>query len=620
MSNSNKAKVLYSGCGIAVLALLLVALVGYLVAGELAGAAEGYYLQNQTCEEFSSGWAVFRGGDVADAAEGRLGAAPSSGESGAAESVDLPRRVSDIGSGERFAVSKELPDIADSSWSLMIWNRGQRVEAYVDGELRYEFTADTSGALSAQVPWEYLFVPLEAGDSGKTITIVASAGTDTDAGNLGEAYVGTEVGEISMLVGKYAPEILFGFYLALMGLLSIIISVAINIRSHRTHPLWLLGVAVCLAALWLVANCRLRQFVFPDAGTIRDVAFLTVAIIPAPFLAYLNRLQEGRYWTLFAVVETLCGANFAATFVLTVAKVFTPSEMFASSIVLIGISVVAAVATLVVDDHRRKLDHYRLVFTGLLVFAVCAVVQVATYALTDTNIVSGLIFMAGMIVLVVCCVYDALRTLVETRVEREKAVEAAQRLTIEALESLAATVDANDRYTSGHSQRVAKYSVEIGRRLRYDDHALNELYYKALLHDVGKIGVSNDIINKEGKLTPEEYESIKAHTTIGDGILCNFTEIPNIREGARWHHERWDGTGYPDGLSGKGIPLDARIIATADAYDAMSSFRSYRDALPQEVICDEVEKGRGTQFDPDLADIILAMIGEDADYDMREKR
>ena len=138
-----------------------------------------------------------------------------------------------------------------------------------------------------------------------------------------------------------------------------------------------------------------------------------------------------------------------------------------------------------------------------------------------------------------------------------------------------------------------------------------------LLHDVGKIGIPDAVINKPGRLTPEEFEIIKTHPTIGSFILSKTREMPELVVGAHWHHERYGGMGYPDGLSGDSIPEEARIIAVADAYDAMTSRRSYRDPLPQDVVRKEIEKGRGTQFDPVFADIMLQMMDEDSDYQLR---
>ena len=151
-----------------------------------------------------------------------------------------------------------------------------------------------------------------------------------------------------------------------------------------------------------------------------------------------------------------------------------------------------------------------------------------------------------------------------------------------------------------------------------NDTEVNDIFYAAMLHDVGKIGIPGEIINKPGRLTDEEFDIIKSHTVKGAKILESISEMPGLSVGARWHHERYDGKGYPNGLKGEDIPETARIICVADCYDAMSSNRSYRKALPQEIVRSEIEKGKGTQFDPAIADIMLKMIDEDADYKMRE--
>ena len=186
------------------------------------------------------------------------------------------------------------------------------------------------------------------------------------------------------------------------------------------------------------------------------------------------------------------------------------------------------------------------------------------------------------------------------------------------VQTLAAAIDAKDTYTNGHSDRVAEYSREIAKRYGYTEKEQDDIYMMGLLHDVGKIGVPDEIINKKGKLTDEEYAAIKVHPEIGDRILKKVKEMPELSIGARWHHERYDGSGYPDGLKGDEILEEARIIAVADAYDAMTSHRSYRDILPQAVVREEIAKGKGTQFDPVFADIMLRMIDEDKDYMMHE--
>ena len=212
---------------------------------------------------------------------------------------------------------------------------------------------------------------------------------------------------------------------------------------------------------------------------------------------------------------------------------------------------------------------------------------------------------------------DRMRKSLSQEVERRAAEW--ESLSRHVVQTLAEAIDAKDKYTKGHSGRVALYSQEIAKRYGYDEKKQDDIYMMGLLHDVGKIGVPDTVINKKGRLTDEEFEMIKVHPAVGDRILKNIREMPELAVGARWHHERYDGRGYPDGLKGEDIPEQARIIAVADAYDAMTSHRSYRDVLAQEVVRSEIEKGRGSQFDPVFADIMLQMIDEDTDYTMHEE-
>jgi len=185
-----------------------------------------------------------------------------------------------------------------------------------------------------------------------------------------------------------------------------------------------------------------------------------------------------------------------------------------------------------------------------------------------------------------------------------------ENLSLRIVQSLAEAIDAKDTYTNGHSARVAELSRQIAARYGYSAKRQAEIYMTGLLHDVGKIGVPGEIIRKPGKLTKEEYEVIKTHPIIGEKILLGIRERPELAVGARWHHERYDGTGYPDGLAGEQIPEQARIIAVADAYDAMTSVRAYRDALQEEKVRAELVNGKGVQFDPVFADIMLEIINE----------
>lgn len=180
----------------------------------------------------------------------------------------------------------------------------------------------------------------------------------------------------------------------------------------------------------------------------------------------------------------------------------------------------------------------------------------------------------------------------------------------ESIETFTGFIDAKDPYTNGHSKRVATYTRLIARKMGYEGEELDRIYYIALLHDCGKIGVPDNILGKPGRLTDEEFEIIKSHTVRGGEILSSFKSLKNAGEGALYHHERYDGKGYPEGKAGNDIPLIARMICVADSFDAMNTNRVYRKKLTREQIIAELEKGKGSQFDPQIADIMLNLIND----------
>lgn len=200
----------------------------------------------------------------------------------------------------------------------------------------------------------------------------------------------------------------------------------------------------------------------------------------------------------------------------------------------------------------------------------------------------------------------------EAVIKAEKANANAEKMSFsfKMLETLAGTIDAKDKYTNGHSVRVALYATKLAEALGWDEDKVSKLRYEALLHDIGKIGVPDMILNKPSKLSDMEFELIKSHTVIGSDILKNMVAFPEAFEVAKHHHERFDGKGYPSGLQGSEIPISARIVCIADSYDAMSSDRIYRKALSKDIIRKELVGGRGTQFDPNLLDKFLELFEE----------
>ena len=186
-----------------------------------------------------------------------------------------------------------------------------------------------------------------------------------------------------------------------------------------------------------------------------------------------------------------------------------------------------------------------------------------------------------------------------------------EQISFETIATIASMIEAKDSYTKGHSVRVSEYSARLARELGWSEDQISNLRYVALLHDIGKVGIPDSVLNKPGKLTEIEFGVIKSHTSIGGDILNDIKTIAGVSLGAKFHHERYDGKGYPLGVAGEEIPEIARIICIADAFDAMNSKRVYRDNLSREEICLQLEQGSGTQFDPNFVSAFLKLIKDD---------
>ena len=194
--------------------------------------------------------------------------------------------------------------------------------------------------------------------------------------------------------------------------------------------------------------------------------------------------------------------------------------------------------------------------------------------------------------------------------ELRKWQEEIQAILLESFTTFANIIDAKDPYTQGHSLRVAEYARLIAARMGYSDIDQERVYWIGMLHDIGKIGITDVILQKPGQLDNSEYSTIKTHVDIGGLILKDFKALPHIADGAQYHHERWDGKGYSENLEGKDIPEIARIICIADSFDAMTSPRVYRKAMSLEFARNELEKCAGTQFDPEIVPIMLRLIDD----------
>lgn len=217
----------------------------------------------------------------------------------------------------------------------------------------------------------------------------------------------------------------------------------------------------------------------------------------------------------------------------------------------------------------------------------------------------------GLSIIWITCLVAAIavrmntKRFIEQRNRDQKAID-------QTMQTFVNFIEAKDPSTSGHSLRVAQYSKMIAKELGFNEDECNQVYYIALMHDCGKIFIPDEILTKPGRLTDSEYEIMKKHTVYGMDILRDFTAIDGMGSGALNHHERYDGKGYPNGISGEDIPVIGRIICVSDAFDAMNSPRCYRSSLSRDIIISELKNNRGKQFDPVMVDCLLSLIDNGA--------
>lgn len=508
-------------------------------------------------------------------------------------------------------ITTKLGKVSADYNSMLVWSKGQNVEVYFNDKLWYVYNADEADSFGVDSTYLYLFLPLPEDASYSNVTIKYSAILERDGGKIGDILIGDKVSCLLYIVKMNQLELFFGLFVMLLAIIAVVISTVLHFVTKREVDLYYLAGAVLVTAFWIVANCTARQFIFPNASVIRDCAYLVLPLIPMTFALYLDRIQKERYHWIYFSISLISLVNLIVISILNYTFVAGFSSTRSVSLIMIAITIVVVVATICYDLFKRKDKSYEIVAVGIGLLAICGIMQLVMDQILMLSIVSGTFMSMGLIILVICGLLQSVRRIAKMDGDRAQAIEQVESLSRTAMEALAKTVDAKDRYTSGHSMRVAGIACLIAKELGWDDEQIFELRFQGMMHDIGKIGVPDTVLNKPGRLNGIEFELIQSHTTVGSDILKNVTSIPGVEPAARHHHERYDGNGYPDHLAGEDIPLNARIIGIADAYDAMNSDRIYRKALPKSKIREELIKGKGTQFDPKLIDVFVKLIDEE---------
>ena len=521
---------------------------------------------------------------------------------------------------EDFIIVSKLPSAIWHDSVLCFMNRSN-VRVFINGELRKEFDRirDT-GIAGGSMKEFYITIPLSASDAGGELKIERSK-TDWNPIVCPEAFITSSDGVYDYMLGKYGAAFAMDVILFVTALIATIIGIVLRIWKKHTIYMLYGALGILDVACWLLSVSQFTPFITRIYYVDGLMGFIFCMMMPFALLIYINSIQKERY----NICHTTLYIISIVSFILWTALHFTGIRSFQSSLVyidtILGLTGFCVLVTLVLDIRNGHIKEYPYTAAGFLIFLIMSIVEIIMLIFfpdhsNETPVLIGLMF---LLILVVIQQIDDIRKVrdhLESEIKNKNAEN--EQMLIHIVETLAGTIDAKDAYTNGHSSRVADYAKEIARRFGYSETEQDDIFMMGLLHDIGKIGIPDAVINKPGKLTDEEYDIIKKHPIMGSKILANIKEKPELATGARWHHEKYGGGGYPDGIKGDQIPEQARIIAVADAYDAMTSCRSYRKSLPQEKVRKEIENGRGTQFDPVFADIMLEMINEDKDYKMRE--
>ena len=573
--------------------LLMIAILGWFVFMQLFGADERTF-DNSSSSVFYSGTFTWKKSD------------------GTTQKISVPGTYN-VPAGETMVITTILPKDFDAS-TIAIRSSLQDVNFYVDGSLRMQYTTRDTRLVGKNSASRYIFCPTSQNDAGKELRIELTTYTSNYSGIVNQVFCGDKADIWQEIYSHYGSTTYIAIFILLAGLISILFSLTFEIVYHTHFDMEYLSWCMVMGAIWMLGESKFRQVLVPNASALGSLCFVMILLGPIPLLLYADNVQNGLHRQLYRWIIGITLLNFMISSVLTVTNVADYIETLpVGQLILIGTFFMIFIhLCMYTRTNKNRSDHILLL--GLLISMVCVSAEsISVYFVTS---LSGLFLGIGMLILLFTNLLRTIRNIIDIETSRqqqemEKKQKQTEEMSLQMMETLSTTIEAKNEYTCGHSHRVAEYAALIAAELGWSSENIQNLKYAAYLHDIGKIGIPEMLLNKPSQLTDEECDLIRNHTIIGAEILKDVAFAPYIAEVSRSHHERYDGCGYPDGLKGTDIPIHARIITVADSYDAMNSRRIYRNALPPEMIRNEFEKNRGKQFDPQITDIFLKLLDED---------
>ena len=513
--------------------------------------------------------------------------------------------------------------------TLFFLSADKTVRVYIGTEEVYSF-GENDVRLFGHTPGSvYCFINIPDDADNEIIRMEMSSYYENYATYMPEIRIADRDVAILTLLKENLLSFFYCVVIAMTGVVLFVLGIIQKLSKKEEDGMTYLGLVLMLSAGYYSIETKILQIIYGNQTIYSYLVFMNLMLLPTLLLLYYMNNKENDGSPSFRIVLVLTFINIIVQIVLQLLNIRDFMEMAFVSHALIFLTVVVVLANYGKMARKKGRKATGLEMSALIILALGSIVDLGrTYVLKVGDLgkysrISMMIF--GLIMLFIHIkrnIKNEIKTIEENKIYLEKEVDRKtkeiRKLLVQSMNTLSNAVDAKDYYTNGHSIRVAEYSRLLAQRLGLSKDRQEEIYYAGLLHDIGKIRVPDSIIKKEGKLTDEEYEYIKLHPVSGYHILKEISASSDIAIGAKYHHERYDGKGYPNGLEGENIPEIARILGVVDAYDAMSSNRCYRKALPQDVVRAEMVKGRGTQFDPNIADIMLDIIDEDKDYRLKQ--
>ena len=505
----------------------------------------------------------------------------------------------------RHSVTLDISELDTDGKAICFKTIDTIFKVHISDVLIYDYNPVIPRYLGISYGMQYHTIAIPEGSSFLRIDI-EPVFTNTSAG-IGEITI-ADAGQYMTNVfkrnlfsfGQGAAIILFGILFVIAGFTGQIVmkSTGIDFISY--------GITCVLIGFIGFNDTLLLQILTDRPDLIRVTEYMCLVFIPFPVLSFISSTTGKSHLRLLSVMFVVCLLNFILQVGLTISGLsdYYYLVYISQFVILVAFLIAVTIVFRALLQGKIKKTLLRSVVWGLCACIFGTVIDILRYhffksygSLTFTRIGVQL-FTVFMGIYLYTNHIDSLK-----QKQQESIV-----LASEVAEAFAKVIDMKDKYTNGHSERVAKYTAMIAKEMGYDDETVEKYYRIGLLHDVGKVGIPKAMLNKPGKLTDEEYDVIKSHTLKGYEVLKDISVVPELAIGALAHHERHDGKGYPNGLSGDEIPLVARIIAVADSFDAMYSNRQYRKKIDFEKVISRIREASGTQFNPEVVDAFFRLV------------